>query len=83
MKFFLTLAQVRGGAEMLYCSGFLSSVRVLFAESGEDMSSIASEKLGSSCEKFVIPQDIWGLGLVVVTVMVKFLGDNSSGTAIG
>jgi len=82
MKFFLTLARVRGGAEMLYCSGFLSSLRVLFAESGEDMSSIASENLGSSCEKFVISQDIWGLGLAVVTAMVKSLGDNSSGTAI-
>ncbi|RDY02949.1 hypothetical protein CR513_13529, partial [Mucuna pruriens] len=82
MKFFLTLARVRGGAEMLYCSGFLSSVRVLFAESGEDFSRIGSENLGGSCEKFVIPQDIWGLGLAVVTAMVKSLGDNSSGTAI-
>ncbi|XP_027909728.1 uncharacterized protein LOC114168941 isoform X2 [Vigna unguiculata] len=81
MKFFLTLARVRGGAEMLYCSGFLSSVRVLFAESGEDLSSI-SENLGGSCEKFVIPQDIWGLGLAVVTAIVKSLGDSSSGTAI-
>lgn len=82
MKFFLTLARVRGGAEMLYCSGFLSSVRVLFSESSEDLSNIASENLGGSCEKFVIPQDIWGLGLAVVTAMVKSLGDNSSGTAI-
>ncbi|RZB79156.1 hypothetical protein D0Y65_029491 [Glycine soja] len=82
LKFFLTLARVRGGAEMLYCSGFLSSVRALFAESGEDFSRIGSENLGSSCEKFVIPQDIWGLGLAVVTAMVKSLRDNSSGTAI-
>ncbi|TKY67768.1 Nucleoporin NUP188-like [Spatholobus suberectus] len=82
MKFFLTLARVRGGAEMLYCSGFLSSVRVLFAESGEDLSRIGSENLGSSCEKLVIPQDIWGLGLAVVTAIVKSLGDNSSGAAI-
>ncbi|XP_052734506.1 uncharacterized protein LOC108340198 isoform X2 [Vigna angularis] len=81
MKFFLTLARVRGGADMLYCSGFLSSVRVLFAESGEDFST-TSENLGGSCEKFVIPQDIWGLGLAVVTAMVKSLGDHSSGTAI-
>lgn len=82
MKFFLTLARVRGGAEMLYCSGFLSSARVLFAESGEDFSRIGSENLGSSREKFVVPQDIWGLGLAVVTAMVKSLGDNSSGIAI-
>lgn len=82
MKFFLTLARVRGGAEMLYCSGFLSSVKVLFAESGEDFSRIGNENLGSSSEKLVVPRDIWALGLAVVTAMVKSLGDNSSGTAI-
>ncbi|KAJ1422124.1 hypothetical protein SESBI_13251 [Sesbania bispinosa] len=82
LKFFLTLARVRGGAEMLYCSGFLSSLRVLFAESGEAFSRIGSENPGSSHEKFEIPQDIWGLGLAVVTAMVQSLGDSSSGTAI-
>lgn len=79
MKFFLTLARVRGGAEMLYCSGFLSSLRLLFSESGEAFSRIGSENPGS---KFEIPQDIWGLGLAVVTAMVQSLGDSSSGTAI-
>ncbi|XP_027354241.1 uncharacterized protein LOC113864573 [Abrus precatorius] len=82
MKFFLTLARVRGGAEMLYSSGFLSSMRVLFAESGEDFSRIGSENLGSSGEMFKTPQDIWGLGLAVITAMVKSLGDNSYGTAV-
>ncbi|KAL2329164.1 hypothetical protein Fmac_022591 [Flemingia macrophylla] len=82
MKFFLTLARVRGGAEMLYCSGFLSSVKVLFAESGEDFSRIGNENLGSSSEKLVAPREIWALGLAVVTAMVKSLGDHSSGTAI-
>ncbi|XP_061362673.1 uncharacterized protein LOC133306382 isoform X2 [Gastrolobium bilobum] len=82
MKFFLTLARVKGGAEMLYCSGFLSSIRVLFAESGEAFSRTGSENPGSSCEKFEMPQDIWRLGLAVVTAMVRSLGDSSSGTAI-
>jgi nuclear pore complex protein Nup188 len=82
MKFFLTIAQTRGGAEMLYSSGFLSSLRVLFAQSGEAFSIIGSPNLSSACEKVEIPQDIWGLGLAVVTAMVQSLGDSSSGTAI-
>ncbi|XP_057456711.1 uncharacterized protein LOC130747712 [Lotus japonicus] len=82
MKFFLTLARVREGADMLYCSGFLSSLRVLFAESDEAFLRIGSENPGSSSEKFETLQDIWGLGLAVVTAMVQSLGDSSSGTAI-
>lgn len=82
MKLFLTIARTRGGAEMLYCSGFLSSLRVLFAQSGEAFSRIGSPNLNSACEKLEIPQDIWGLGLAVVTAMVQSLGDSSSGTAI-
>ncbi|KAE9620270.1 hypothetical protein Lalb_Chr01g0001341 [Lupinus albus] len=82
LKFFVTLARVRGGAEMLYCSGFLSSLRLLFAESGESFSRFGSENLGSLYEKFETPQDIWGHGLAVVTSMVQSLGDSSYGTAI-
>ncbi|OIV99597.1 hypothetical protein TanjilG_17407 [Lupinus angustifolius] len=82
LKFFLTLARVRGGAEMLYCSGFLSSLRLLFAESGESFSRFGSENLGSLYEKFETPQDIWGHGLAVVTSMVQSLRDSSYGTAI-
>lgn len=82
MKFFLTIARTRGGAEMLYCAGFLSSLRVLFAQSGEAFSRTSSENLSSTCENLEIPQDIWGLGLAVVTAMVQSLGDSSSGTAI-
>ncbi|KAI4297724.1 hypothetical protein L6164_037599 [Bauhinia variegata] len=82
MKFFLTLARVKGGAEMLYCSGFLSSLRVLFAESGEASPRIHSESLDSSYEKGEMLQNIWGLGLSVVTAMVQSLGDSSSSTII-
>ncbi|KAL5055383.1 hypothetical protein RYX36_036065 [Vicia faba] len=81
LKFFLTIAQTRGAAEMLYCSGFLSSLRVLFSQSGESFSRIGSSNMGAS-EKLEIPQDIWGLGLAVVTAMVQSLGDSSTGTAI-
>ncbi|CAL1353161.1 unnamed protein product [Linum trigynum] len=60
MKFLLTLARVRSGAEMLLASGFLPSLRVLF-------------------EKDEKPQEeIWGLGLAVVTSMIHSLGDGST-----
>ncbi|CAK8576856.1 unnamed protein product [Lathyrus sativus] len=81
MKFFLTIARTRGAAEMLYCSGFLSSLRVLFSQSGEAFLRTGSPDMITS-EKLEIPQDIWGLGLAVVTAMVQSLGDSSSGTAI-
>ncbi|XP_068323187.1 uncharacterized protein [Pyrus communis] len=64
MKFFMTLARVRQGAEMLINYGFLSSLRFL-------NSSSSSEKL----EK---PEQIWGLGLAVITAMVESLGDSSA-----
>ncbi|XP_057748155.1 uncharacterized protein LOC130967358 isoform X2 [Arachis stenosperma] len=82
LKFFLTVARVRGGAEMLYSSGFLSSLRVLFAESCEIFSRSGSQNPVSSYEKSETPQDIWGLGLAVITSTLQSLGDSSSGTAI-
>ncbi|MED6195649.1 hypothetical protein PIB30_039987 [Stylosanthes scabra] len=82
LKFFLTLARVRGGAEMLYCSGFLSSLRVLFAEPCEVFSRSGSQNPVSSYEKSETPQDIWGLGLAVITSTLQSLGDSSSGIGI-
>ncbi|KAI9127540.1 hypothetical protein K1719_000533 [Acacia pycnantha] len=82
LKFLLTLSRVKGGADMLYGSGFLSSLRVLFAECGEAFSRIHSENVGSLHERLEMPGDIWGLGLAVVTAMVQSLEDSSSCTAI-
>ncbi|KAG6709285.1 hypothetical protein I3842_06G125100 [Carya illinoinensis] len=85
LKFFLTLAQVRGGAEMLLNSGFFSSLRVLFAESadGRLFSLINSEgNVSNSSDKIEKPQHIWGLGLSVVTAIIQSLGDRSTGSDI-
>ena len=72
MKFFLTLARVREGAEMLVNYGFLSSLRFLFTEYMDGRPfSIPSHKV----EK---PQQIWGLALAVITAMVQSLGDSPS-----
>lgn len=81
MKFFLTLARVRGGAEMLLNSGFLSSLRFLFSESLDDTPFMVTNNKGSlsiSSEKMEKPQQIWGLGLAIITAMVQSLGDGSS-----
>lgn len=81
MKFFLTLARVRGGTEMLLNCGFLSSLRFLFDECLEDRSFTVtnnSESFPISSEKMEKPQQIWGLGLAIITAMVQSLGDGSS-----
>lgn len=82
LKFLLTIARVKGGAEMLYGSGFLSALRVLFAECDEAFSRTHSENVGSLHERLEMPGDIWGLGLAVVTAMTQSLEDSSSCTAI-
>ncbi|XP_021753127.1 uncharacterized protein LOC110718576 isoform X2 [Chenopodium quinoa] len=79
MKFLLTLASVRGGAEMIVASGFLSSLRVLFAEisNGCVANWVKPEKstmVGAEMEK---PQFIWGLGLAVLTETICSLGETS------
>ncbi|GMP64164.1 hypothetical protein CsSME_00025565 [Camellia sinensis var. sinensis] len=81
LKFLLTLARVREGAEMLFAAGFLPSLRVLFADlsEGNSFSAIQSEmNVVNSSDKIEKPQDIWGLGLAVVTAMIQSLGDSSS-----
>ncbi|KAL5561138.1 hypothetical protein UlMin_030885 [Ulmus minor] len=70
MKFFLTLARVRGGAEMLVNHGFISSLRFLFAGYMDGM------PLYITSDKMEKPQRIWGLGLAVITAMVQSLGDS-------
>ncbi|KAK9287536.1 hypothetical protein L1049_015957 [Liquidambar formosana] len=81
LKFLLTLAQVRGGAEMLLNAGFFSSLRALVADlsDGGPFSVILNERsLSNSSDKIEKPQHIWGLSLAVVTAMICSLGDHSS-----
>lgn len=81
LKFFLSLARVRGSAEMLLNAGFFASLRVLFADISDDtsLSLIQKEKsLSNSSDKIKKPQHIWGLGLAVVTAIIQSSGDSSS-----
>ena len=85
LRFLLTLARVRGGAEMLLTAGFFSSLRVLFADlpGGRPLTVIQNgTNLSNSSEKIEKPQDVWGLGLAVVTAIIHSLGDSSSCTNI-
>ncbi|XP_071723037.1 uncharacterized protein [Rutidosis leptorrhynchoides] len=78
LKFLLTLASVKGGAAMLVNAGFFSSLKVLFADllDGPLMDNDKSFPIQSvKSEK---PQQIWGLGLAVVSAVVHSLGDSSS-----
>uniref|UniRef100_A0A7N0U6L0 Uncharacterized protein n=1 Tax=Kalanchoe fedtschenkoi TaxID=63787 RepID=A0A7N0U6L0_KALFE len=81
LKFLLTLAQTRGGAEMLVTGGFLSSLRTLFADlsDGKPSSHIQAEKSSSkSLDKLKQPYSVWGLGLAVLTASICSFGDVSS-----
>ncbi|KAJ6671502.1 NUCLEOPORIN NUP188-like protein [Salix viminalis] len=80
LKFLLTLARARGGAEMLLSAGFFSSLRALFADSPDVGSTVMTNDSGSlkSSDKIEKPQSIWGLGLAVIVAMVQSLGDSSS-----
>ncbi|ESQ53118.1 hypothetical protein EUTSA_v10024188mg [Eutrema salsugineum] len=83
MKFFLTIAQVHGGAQMLLNSGFFSTLRSLFIDLPDGMSTLLSEnEKDSLLEKTEKPQHIWGIGLAVVTAMVHSLGSVSVGADI-
>lgn len=79
LRFFLTIASVSGGAEMLINAGFFSSVRVLFADfsDGRPPSFVNIMKSSTLLNKLEKPQQIWGLGLAVVTAIVRSLGDSS------
>ncbi|XP_057518162.1 uncharacterized protein LOC130799071 isoform X1 [Amaranthus tricolor] len=80
MKFLLTLASVRGGAEMIVNAGFLSSLKILFGEISYDCVADwvkqpkNSTTLGAEKEK---PQFIWGLGLAVLTETICSMGETS------
>ncbi|KAL2937209.1 hypothetical protein RDABS01_020658 [Bienertia sinuspersici] len=76
MKFLLTLASVRGGAEMIITSGFLSSLRGLFASDcmADWIQPEKSSIMGTEIEK---PQFTWGLGMAVLTETICSLGETS------
>ncbi|KAF8013563.1 hypothetical protein BT93_I1419 [Corymbia citriodora subsp. variegata] len=81
LKFFLTLARVRGGAELLLNAGFFSSLRVLFSYIEDGRRSSVTNRVrdvSDLSDKKEESQHIWGLGLAVVTAMVHSLGDSSS-----
>lgn len=67
LKFLLTFANVRGGAEILANTGFFSSLRILLEIENE------SEKAENEQEK---SQNIWGLGLAVVAMIINSLRDS-------
>ncbi|KAJ4826105.1 hypothetical protein Tsubulata_010953 [Turnera subulata] len=84
-KFLLTLAHVRGGAQMLLNAGFFYYLRVLFSDLTEDgPSSVIIDDNASlrSADRTEKPQNIWGLGLAVIAAMLHSLGDSSSCAAI-
>ncbi|KAK6240816.1 hypothetical protein QQP08_007669 [Theobroma cacao] len=81
LKFFLAIAHVRGGAEMLLNAGFFSSLKVLYADMSDGrVSSVinSGKSLSILSDKTEKPQHIWGLGLAVVTAIVHSLGASSS-----
>lgn len=78
LKFFLTLAQVRGGAEMLLNTGFFSSLRALLSEilDGGPSSAVNIDKIFDVPDKTEKLHLIWGLGMAVVAAMVHSLGES-------
>ncbi|GAB2267932.1 hypothetical protein Dimus_002908 [Dionaea muscipula] len=77
LKFLLTLGRVRGGAEMVLASGFLSSLKVLFADVSDSMlcSTDPFEK-SPSADDVEKPHYTWGLGVAVLTAIICSLGGN-------
>ncbi|XP_010555238.1 PREDICTED: uncharacterized protein LOC104824773 isoform X2 [Tarenaya hassleriana] len=83
LKFFLTIAQVRGGAEMLLNAGFFSTLRTLFIDLPDGRSALVlNNEKRSVAEKTEKAQHIWGLGLAVATAMVHCLGNSSLGADV-
>ncbi|KAK4786245.1 hypothetical protein SAY86_002934 [Trapa natans] len=71
LNFLLTLARVRGGAEMLLSSGLFSSLRALFSRINDERNlHILSDESGSY-------DHVWGLGLAVIAAMIYSLEDSS------
>ncbi|XP_047333534.1 uncharacterized protein LOC124937067 [Impatiens glandulifera] len=69
LKFLLTLARVREGAEMLLTATFLPCIRELFSD-------LSDGRIISSCENTNEAWHLWGLCLAVITAMIQSLGDS-------
>ncbi|KAF3796399.1 Nucleoporin NUP188-like protein [Nymphaea thermarum] len=83
LKFLLTLARVRGGAEMLWQADFISFLKVLLSSLETKYlpkSGISNGFLGIFKEKG--HDHIWELGTAVLAAMIHSLGDDSSSMAI-
>ncbi|XP_038902765.1 uncharacterized protein LOC120089385 isoform X2 [Benincasa hispida] len=80
MKFFLTLARVRGGTNMLITSGLLSYLQLLFTQFSDDSTCSQfnyNKNYLISGDRAQNHQVIWKLGLAVITAVVQSLGDGS------
>ncbi|XP_059297405.1 uncharacterized protein LOC132050256 isoform X2 [Lycium ferocissimum] len=80
LKFLLTIAHVKEGAEMLLNAGLFASLRVLLADlsDGRPLSVVERERnLENTFENNERAQPIWGLSLAVVTAIINSLGESS------
>ncbi|KAL9691487.1 hypothetical protein QQ045_011911 [Rhodiola kirilowii] len=80
LKFLLTLARTRGGAEMLLTVGFFSSFRTLFGDLSDGMPfsyTRTDKSLLKSFDMSKQPYSKWGLGLAVLTASICSFGDAS------
>ncbi|XP_043708822.1 uncharacterized protein LOC122658035 isoform X2 [Telopea speciosissima] len=85
LRFFLTLARVEEGAEMLRSANFFSSLKQLFdlLLDEKPLLDIQEENRPStSHNKDEKSQQIWGLGVAVITAMIYSLGGSSSSVDI-
>ncbi|KAG9139871.1 hypothetical protein Leryth_015251 [Lithospermum erythrorhizon] len=81
LKFLLTLARVKEGADMILNSGFLASLKVLLAYLSSDGLLPVTENEGcltNVLDKTRKPHHIWGLSLAVAAAVVCSLGEGPS-----
>ncbi|CAH9056682.1 unnamed protein product [Cuscuta europaea] len=80
LKFLLTIACAREGAEMLMSAGVFAYLRELLADfaDGGPYSVVQNQRaLSDTFKNNEKPQSIWGLGLAVATTIIHSLGESS------
>eukprot|EP00268_Persea_americana_P036026 TRINITY_DN35516_c0_g1_i1.p1 TRINITY_DN35516_c0_g1~~TRINITY_DN35516_c0_g1_i1.p1 ORF type:complete len:2020 (+),score=353.46 TRINITY_DN35516_c0_g1_i1:707-6061(+) len=79
LKFLLTLARFRGGAEMLQTFSFFSSLKALLNRLLDDSPPNNQDGSGifAAPKKEEKPHGIWGLTMAIVTAMINSLGEDS------